>query len=141
MRRVGAWTMLGWMAALSVGPAMIPSAAHESPEERVIRGEIVDPSTYLRDDQHGPEWAELTAKMAHGGQTLALLEEGTGTLYIFLAAQPGENPNEELYDYVNQTVEVTAAIYQRGGLLGIVASAIAPAQPQEHTDAPSRFEN
>ena len=92
--------------------------AEQSPAVK-IRGEVVDPALYLREGRHGGEVADQTYEAVDGGQALALLEENTGTLYLFLAAQPGEDPNELVYDSVNKTVTVTGTIYERGGVKGI----------------------
>ena len=96
-------------------------------EPRTFRGEVVDPAAYLKTGQHGPEQEEATYEAVDGGQTLALLEEGTNTVYLFLAEEPGEDPNELAYDYVNRQVTVVGQVFERGGLKGLVASSIAPA--------------
>jgi len=101
--------------------------AQEAPKR--IQGEIVDPASYLKDGRHGPEMEDASFEAVDGGQTLALLEEGTGNLYLFLGAQSGEDPNELAYDYVNQQVKVTGSVYERGGLRGIVAESVEPLVP------------
>ena len=95
-------------------------------ETKTFTGEIVDPAEYLKDGRHGLEMEDETFEAVDGGQTLALLEDGTGNLYLFLGAEAGEDPNELAYDYVNQTVTVTGAVYERGGLRGIVADSVEP---------------
>lgn len=98
-------------------------------EATTIQGEVVDPSTYLQDGRHGPELAEQTYEAVDGGQTLALLEDGTNTLYLLIAERPGEDPNELVYDYVNQQVKATGHVYQRGGVRGVVLSTVSPIEP------------
>ena len=56
--------------------------------------------------------------------------------------EPGEDPNELAYDYVNQAVTVTGAVYERGGLRGIVAESVEPlagpaATPDTDTPTPA----
>ena len=99
-------------------------------EMKTLQGEVVDPASYLRDGRHGLEMEDETFEAVDGGQTLALLEEGTGNLYVFLGEEAGEDPNELAYDYVNQQVTVTGAVYERGGLRGMVAASIEPVTPQ-----------
>ena len=94
--------------------------------EQTIQGEVVDPAGYLKDGQHGAEAADKTYEAVDGGQTLALLENGANTLYLFLAETPGEDPNELAYDHVNQQVKVTGTVYERGGARGIVPTAVVP---------------
>ena len=106
-------------------------------ETKTLKGEIVDPSTYLKDGRHGPELEDQTYEAVDGGQTLALLEDGTGALYVLLGEEPGEDPNELAYDYVNQQVTVTGTVYERGGLRGIVAASIEPVAPPANAAAPA----
>ena len=93
----------------------------------------MDPATYLKDGRHGASLVDQTYEALDGGQTLALLEEVTGTLYLLLAEEPGEDPNELVYDYVNQPMTVQGTVYERGGLHGIVLHSIEPIEPAEPT--------
>ena len=102
-------------------------------EERVVEGEIVDPSGYLKNSYRGPDAVELTYEAVDGGQTLALLDAG-GVLYLLLTEESGEDPNELVYDYVNQQVKITGKVYERGGVKGIVAVSVEPLEP---ADVPS----
>jgi hypothetical protein len=98
-------------------------------QEQTLQGEIVDPSTYLKDGRHGPEMEEDTYAAVDGGQTLALLEDVTGSLFLFLAEEPGEDPNELVYEYVNRKVKVSGSVYGAGGLRGVVAASVQPLEP------------
>ncbi len=102
---------------------------------QVLRGEIVDPAAYLKTAQRGAEVSEQTYEAVDGGQTLALLEEDSQALYLLLAEEPGEDPNELAYDFVNQQVTVQGTVYERGGLRGIVATAIEPVETVEDVEA------
>ena len=97
-------------------------------EEQTIQGELLDPANYLKDGKRGPELVDQTYESVDGGQTLALLSDN-GTVYLLLAQEPGEDPNELAYDYVNQQVKIKGHLYERAGLHGIVASSIEPLQP------------
>jgi hypothetical protein len=132
------------LAAEETVPAAAPSeavAVAEAPaEERTFLGEIVDPAGYLKEGRRGPEAVAQTFEAVDGGQTLALLEDATNALYLFLAEVPGEDPNELVYDYVNQRMKVTGRVYSRGGMEGIVVSAVEPLEPadtQAATPAPT----
>ena len=102
-------------------------------EPKTLQGEIVDPAAYVKTGTHGPETEDATYEAVDGGQTLALLEDGTSALYLLLAEEPGEDPNELAYDYVNRKVTVVGTLYERGGLHGIVATSIAPVEPPAAT--------
>ena len=117
---------------------VLPFQSPAFAEPKTLQGEIVDPATYLKTGEHGPEHEELTYEAVDGGQTLALLEDTTGHLYLLLAEQPGEDPNELAYDYVNRKVKVLGTVCERAGLRGIVIGSIAPvdANPADTTTAP-----
>ena len=128
------WTM-SLSAAVALWAGMqIPALAQEqavppAPPSKTVQGEVIDPSAYLREGRHGPEAVDQTYEAVDGGQSLALLEDGTNTLYLFLTESPGEDPNELVYDYVNQRVLVTGRIYQQGELHGIVPLTVEPVTP------------
>ena len=111
---------------LAASPLLL---AEEPAAQQTLQGEVVDPASYLKDGRHGHEAEEMTYESVDGGQTLALLEDGTGLLYLFLAEQAGEDPNELVYDYVSQQVKVTGRTYERGGLRGIVPASVEPLHP------------
>lgn len=114
------------LALLLLAGRAAPASAQS---EQTMRGEIVDPASYLKDGRHGPSFVDETYEALDGGQTLALLEDATGTLYLLLAEEPGEDPNELVYDYVNQSLTVQGTVYERGGLHGIVLHSIEPIEP------------
>lgn len=102
---------------------------------QTLQGEIVDPAAYLKASQRGAEATEQTYEAVDGGQTLALLEEGSQMLYLLLAEESGEDPNELAYDFVNQQVRVQGAVHERGGMRGIVVTAIEPLESAEPVEA------
>lgn len=120
--------VIGLAAAVaSTAPAGLYGAS-----DLTFQAEVIDPAAYLKDGQHGPEVADRTYESAEGGQTLALLDSKTGTVYLLLAEEPGEDPNELVYDYANQVVTVTGRVHERGGMKGlIVLSVQGPPPPTE----------
>lgn len=95
-------------------------------DEKTFVGEIIDPAAYLKDGRHGIEMTEQTYTAVDGGQTLALLEDGSGNVYLLLTEEAGEDPNELAYDYVNQQVKVVGRVYEKGGLRGLIPSTVDP---------------
>lgn len=98
-------------------------------QEQTLQGELVDPALYLKEGRHGPLVAEETYEAVDGGQTLCLLEDGTELVYLLLAGAPGDDPSELAYDSVGKKVKITGALYERGGLHGLVATSIEPLEP------------
>lgn len=134
-RRSGSWLVV---AAGMLGSGFLPVAyAESSPAAQTLQGEVVDPATYLKEGQHGSEWLDQMAEAADGGQTVALLEQGTQTLYLILGDTPGADPNELLYDHVGQQVTLKGQVYERGGLRGIVVTSLESANTK---DAPNSSE-
>ena len=136
MMASGTHRLVGGVLVATVGLLALPSVSAE--ETRVVVGEVVDPASYVKEGVHGSERSEQTYEAVDGGQTLAILEQGTNTLYLLLAEEPGEDPNELAYDFVNQQVKVTGHIYERGGLRGLVPTMIDPlVPPAESSSAPA----
>ena len=108
-------------------PASTPAPAAA---QQTLIGEVVDPAAFVKDGSRGVEMTEQSYTAVDGGQTLALLEEGSGNLYIFFAEQTGEDPNELVYDYVNQRVTAKGTVYEKGGLRGFVAVSVEPASSE-----------
>ena len=122
-------------AAALLSPAV--AAAPSTDQPLTLQCEAVDPSIYLKAGRHGPELTDHTYEAVDGGQTLALLDPKTGTLYLLLTEEAGEDPNELVYDYANQTVTVTGRLYERGRMQGIVVPSVEPPQPAPEPDPPA----
>ena len=119
------------LVMVSIGLTLFAMGRSAWAEEQTLQGEVVDPASYIKEGHHGAEMVNQTYEALDGGQTLALLEDGTQTLYLLLAENPGEDPNELVYDYVNQRLTVKGTVYERSGVKGIV---IASVQAQGQTD-------
>ena len=134
-RDTGRWAM----AALLGAGILISRASAETPAAGTvtIRGEVVDPASYLKEGKRGAELTDQTYEAVDGGQTLALVEDGTGTLYLFLTEQAGEDPNELAYDYVNRQITASGRVYERGGMRGLVATSVVPVEPPPTAAQPS----
>lgn len=124
---VGRWVLVGMVLG------GLAASAHA--EDVTIQGEVIDPGLYLREGRHGLEVEEQTFDAVDGGQSLALLQDDTGAVYFCLAAQPGDDPNEWLYEYVGRRVAVTGEVYERGGATGIVITNVQPLDPPPAADS------
>ena len=134
----------GWSAeprAATVAPSTMTATsavkATASAPEQTFQGEIVDPAAYLREGRHGPETTAHVYETADSGQTLALLTNDTQRVYVLLAENPGDDPNDLFYDHIGQQVTVTGRVYERGGLTGIVVSSVeSPESTEPASNAP-----
>ncbi len=132
--RVMSWFAL-FVLLVACSTVRLPGA---QAAEQTIQGEVIDPATYLKDGRHGSQQVEQTYESVDGGQTLAILDEQNKALYILLADNPGTDPSELAYDYVNQKVKVVGQVYERDGLRGIVASSIEPIESSANPAASSK---
>ena len=124
-------TGTGLMIILSsAAPATLRAAS-----DVTLQVEVIDPAAYLQDGQHGAEFADRTYEAVEGGQTLALLDPATGTVYTLLAEEPGDDPNELVYDFANQLITVTGRVYEKGGMKGLVVLSAQGPPPPPETDA------
>jgi hypothetical protein len=114
------------VCAAILAATMAPFSSASAEQEITLQAEVVDPSGYIREGRQGAGTADLTYEAAEGGQSLALLDPTTGALYLLLTEESGEDPNELVYEFANQLVNVTGRVYQRGGMKGIVLSSVQP---------------
>ena len=134
-----------WAVVTSSLPGSV-ACAHSEESHRVIdpsakevtlRGEVVDPVLFLKRGLHesdDPAQREEICQAADRGQALAILEEGSGELYLLLPEHPGKDPNELVYDFVGQPVSVTGYVYERNGVRGLVVISAEPVAPDVDVD-------
>lgn len=130
--RLSRWSLVG-VGVLAV--QLLAAVGYA--EEQILQGEIVDPAGYLKEGARGADLADQSYEAVDGGQTLALLTDD-GMLYLLLAEEPGEDPNELVYDYVNQQVRLTGIPYERSGLRGVVPLSVEPLEPPATSDLPEQ---
>jgi len=85
-----------------------------------MQGEIVDPQCWIQHDGRGKAHAGCALACAKAGQTLAFLDDKTGTLYQLLAENHSSDPNEKWYGLVGKPVIVKGDVMARGGMNAIV---------------------
>jgi hypothetical protein len=85
-----------------------------------MKGEIVDPQCWIQHDGRGKAHTGCAIACAKAGQTLAFLDERTGTLYQLLAENHSSNPNEKWYGLVGKPLIVRGDVMGRGGMNAIV---------------------
>ena len=85
-----------------------------------MKGEIVDPQCWIQHDGRGLAHAGCATACAKAGQTLAFLDDKTGTLYQLLAENHSANPNEKWYGLIGKPVIARGDVMARGGMNAIV---------------------
>jgi hypothetical protein len=131
------------LALVTSGPALAhDGAAHDHPEKAkpaavaagghvakgmtttvktvTMQGEIVDPQCWIQHDGRGTAHTGCALACAKSGQTLAFLDDKTGTLYQLLAENHSSDPNAKWYDLVGKPVIVKGDVMARGGMNAIV---------------------
>jgi hypothetical protein len=100
-----------------------------SQETKTIQGEVIDPALYLREGKHGKEFENQIYDSVDSGQTLGILEDVSGNVYLFLASEPGIDPNDMAYDYAGRKVKVTGTVFEKSGVRGVVPTSVEPLEP------------
>lgn len=119
--------------------ALLGAASSAMAETTTIQGELIDPALYLREGRRGMEAEDAIYDAVDAGQTLAILEDGTGTIYLLLAGESGEDPNDLAYEHIAHRVKASGTVYERGGLKGLVAMSVESleAPVAQTSDAPA----
>ena len=114
-----------------VGSVLVTGLATAA--EQTVEGVLVDPSTYVQEGRYDVDSVELALD---GGQSLALFDTQTQGLYLLLAEKAGEDPNELVYDHLDQgPVQIIGEVFERGGVRGIVPKTVTPLTPAPSSEA------
>jgi type 1 fimbria pilin len=124
-----------WRAALAAAlvvaipnAAVAATAAAEKTTTKTktvtMKGEIVDPQCWIQHDGRGLAHAGCATACAKAGQTLAFLDDKSGTLYQLLAENHSSNPNEKWYGVIGKPVIVRGDVMARGGMNAIVLRSV-----------------
>ena len=102
----------------------VGSGATTKVKPATLQGEIVDPQCWIQHDGRGKAHAGCALACSKAGQTLAFLDDKTGTLYQVLAPTHSADPNEPLYAWVGKPVIVKGDLMERGGMNAIVIKSV-----------------
>jgi hypothetical protein len=94
--------------------------AHEKVqiETKMIQGEVVDITCYLRHDSKGAKHVKCAEYCANLGMPLGLLEDETNQLYLIIPAGH-EDPKPLVFPHLGDKVKVHGKLYAMGGLTGV----------------------
>lgn len=98
----------------------------------VITGEVMDPACFLEagDKSVGKGHFQCAVDCARSGQTLAIYDREQDRIYFIAGELPGRNPNDPVFKYMHQKVDVTGTVFHRSQAWGIVIVAVAPHKPK-----------
>ncbi len=125
MVAVGAALLLNLLIT-SIAFGHEPKAATKT----TIVGHIVGTACYMGHESMGEKHLACATECAKAGIPLAILESGTGKLYLPLATDHHSSANKQLMPYIEKGVRVNGRVVEKGGLKAIVIDTIEGAEPQ-----------
>ena len=119
--------------ALLLGLLLVSFAFGHEPKaatKTTIVGHIVGTACYMGHESIGEKHLACATECAKAGIPLAILESGTGKLYLPLATDHHSSANKQLMPYIEKGVRVNGRVVEKGGLKAIVIDTIEGAEPQ-----------
>lgn len=104
---------------LSVGLIGVASAAEKS-----LTGTLEDSFCYVTMGAHGPSHKKCAMECAEKGIPVALVEKGTGKMYILLPPKNNESLSKEVISKMEDEVTVTGDEYSKGGISYITVKSL-----------------
>jgi hypothetical protein len=105
-----------WLAAAA-------AAADSKPKPATLIGLVVDTGCYLSHDTRGEKHIPCATRCAKDGVPLAILEEGTASVYLPVALDH-KNPNTKLMPFIEKKVKVTGSVLEKGAMKGIIIRSV-----------------
>ena len=99
-------------------------------QKTTIVGHIVGTACCMGHESKGEEHLACATECAKAGIPLAILESGTGKLYLPLATDHHSSANKQLMPYIEKEVRVMGTIVEKGGLKAIMIEKIEGAEAQ-----------
>ncbi|MCE9583935.1 MAG: hypothetical protein K8T20_15740 [Planctomycetes bacterium] len=94
------------------------ATAEDKPKEVTIQGEVVDLACWLQDGKMGPDHMKCAQSCVKGGTPAGLVTQEGKVYLIVVHAKDGKSP----LDHVGERVEVKGVTFERGGMMGVLAS-------------------
>jgi hypothetical protein len=103
------------IALIAIGCSVAASAATRAAKDVKVKGEIIDNACFeSKNGVHGAAHKSCAMSCAKGGSQLAVLEEGTNTVYL-ISGDYSANKNEKLIPFVAEIVEVQGTVTEKDG--------------------------
>jgi hypothetical protein len=106
--------------------AVSTAFTQSSKKQTTIYGEVVDLVNYVANGMKPdtPDRKAAAEASARGGNPLAILERGTGRLYVVTMSQSNTGPNETLLPYLGLRIFAVGKAYRKGELRLFILSDI-----------------
>ena len=93
---------------------------------KMVTGEVIDITCYVRHDSKGPEHVKCALNCAELGMPLGILEDDTDVIYLIIPAGLGA-PKEGVDGFIGQHVTAKLMLFRSGGLNSAEVMSIAAA--------------
>jgi len=128
MKRLVFFTTLAVVAFLPIFPLVMAAEGKKmGGEEKTITGQVVDPACYIAMNLKGEAHKQCAEACAKAGQAFGILDEKNGVLYQVIEGAPTTDPNQLLWDHVEQNVTVKGTVFEKNGMHAIVPTEVKPA--------------
>jgi hypothetical protein len=125
---------LGCLSTLIVGAFLLICSFTFAGEEKKIRGEektitgqVVDPGCYIAMNLKGESHKQCANACAKASQAFGILDDKNCGLYQVIEGAPTTDPNQLLWDHVEQNVTVKGKVFHKEGMHAIVPTEVKPA--------------
>lgn len=122
-----AGTMVAAIALAAVAPADDKAPAKDAPQETTLQGEVLDMVCYMSSEAHGEKHKSCALSCLKRGNPMGLLTTD-GKVVLLVEDHGAAKAFEDLKAKGGDTVSVTGAMFERGGLAALQVKSSAAAK-------------
>lgn len=111
-----------FLTTLFLGWLLAADQTKKAGKEVILTGQVIDQACYIKEGRSGPDHKKCAQACAKAGQSLAILDQKTGKIYVSMGAEMMDDPNAKIFDLAEEKVKVTGKVYEKGGVSAIVIS-------------------
>jgi len=95
-------------------------------DDVTIKGEVVDLVSYMVTGTraNSPQGIEIVKASAGGGNSLGILEDGTGRLYVVTMKKANTSANATLSPWIGSRITAKGQLYTKGGTRVLILTTI-----------------
>lgn len=116
--------LLTFLISSAISQGKVDSKATAA-KKVTLKGEVLDLACYVAGEKKGAEHKRCAVMCIKGGAPIGILTDD-GKVYLLVEDHSKPEPYEKLKEFAAEKVTVTGALYQRGGLPGVVVEAVEP---------------